>query len=651
MSPQPQPILEESFLKKYKGIQPEWGFNGLGYIVFKRTYSRPLYKEDGSLDRSETWWETIRRCIEGAQKIGAEYTKTEAEILFDAIFNLKCSFAGRMLWQLGTSTVDRFGANSLINCYFTTITNIEDFCFIFENLMLGGGVGYSVKREHIHELPKIKHDVNITLKDTKDADFIIPDSREGWVELLRKVLTSFFHTGKGFNYSTVLIRGYGEPIRSFGGTASGPKILVEGISNICKVLKSREGKKLRSIDVLDIANLIGSIVVAGNVRRSSQISIGDPDDILFLRAKRWDLGNIPNWRAMSNNSIYADSYNEIMPEVWEGYVGNGEAYGFININLSQNHGRIGEKIKDPCVGPNPCAELLLQSKEACCLSEIFLPNIKSKEELIKLAKLLYKNQKSVCALKYIHAESNEIIHKNFRIGLGITGICQSTEEQLEWLSDAYDEIKKFDIEWSKRKGYPKSIKLTTIKPSGSLSLLAGVTPGVHPAYSKFYIRRVRMSSNDPLVQLCKEHGYNVDPLINLDGTQDRGTMVVEFPCSAGNNATTSNEITAIKQLEIVKRLQSTWADNSISVTVYYKESELEDIKKWMKENYETSIKTVSFLRYQGHNFKQAPYEEITEGKYHELIKGLKPFKKDDLNIGNGEFADSLECSKGACPIK
>ena len=169
-------IITNDFLKKYKNKQPKWGFNGLGYIVYKRTYSR--VKEDGNL---EEWYETIARCINGAQKIGAKYTKKEAERLFDLVFNLKCNFAGRGLWQLGTSTVDRFGGNSLLNCWFTAIKKPSDFCFIFENLMLGGGVGYSIRREDIHELPRIKKGVEVTVRNTNDADFIVPDSREGWV--------------------------------------------------------------------------------------------------------------------------------------------------------------------------------------------------------------------------------------------------------------------------------------------------------------------------------------------------------------------------------------------------------------------------------------------------------------------------------------
>ena len=342
-------ILPKEFLTGYITKTPPFGFAGLGYIVFKRTYARRL--ADGN---SEEYWQTIARCINGAQKIGATYTREEAQKLFDLIFNLKCNFAGRMLWQLGTSTVDRFGANSLLNCWYTAMRKPEDFCFLFENLMLGGGVGFSVKKEDVHELPKVRKDVVVTHKATNDADFIVPDSREGWVSLLRNVLTSYFDTGKSFTYSTILVRGAGEHIAGFGGTASGPVILIEGIEKIINVIKKRENKKLRSIDVLDIANIIGSVVVAGNVRRSAEISIGDPDDYHFLRAKRWDLGNIPNWRAMSNNTIAADSYEQISETVWEGFKGNGEPYGLFNLPLSLKYGRLGEERKDIAEGTNPC---------------------------------------------------------------------------------------------------------------------------------------------------------------------------------------------------------------------------------------------------------------------------------------------------------
>ncbi len=635
-------IITDEFVSSYKDKVPPFGYNGLGYIVYKRTYSR--LKEDGT---NEEWYETIARCINGAQAIGADYTKAEAERLFDHIFNLRCNFAGRMLWQLGTEGIKRYGGNSLLNCWAVKMNEPEDFCFLFENLMLGGGVGFSVSREDVYELPKVL-DVDITHQATKDADFIVPDSREGWVALLRRLLKSFFVTGRSFTYSTILVRGYGETIKGFGGVASGPGILVEGIDKICKIFQGREGKKLRSLDVLDICNIIGSIVVSGNVRRSAQIAIGDPDDYLFVRAKRWDLGNIPNSRALSNNTIYADDYTHITPDIWEGYQGNGEPYGLFNVKLAQKMGRLGEHKKDNCELLNPCGEITLSDKECCNLSEMYLNNISSEKELIDCVKLIYKTQKAICALPFIHEETNKIVHKNMRIGVGVTGICQSFNK-LEWLDSAYKELKEYDKEWSKKKGWHESIKLTTVKPSGTLSLLGGSTPGIHPAYSKFYIRRVRIASDDKLVDVCRKLGYKVEYSKQFDGTEDHKTSIVEFPCFAGENTLVAKDMTAVHQLELVKKLQTLWADNAVSCTVYYRKEELPDIKKWLKENYKDNVKSVSFLLHNEHGFHQAPYEEITSEAYMELMKNIKSIKL--LKIQDERGIDVEECKGGVCPIK
>jgi ribonucleoside-triphosphate reductase len=655
-------IISEKFANKYANKQPNWGFNGLGYIVYKRTYAR--IKDDG---KKEEWHETIRRCINGAQKIGANYTQEEAEQLFDLIFNLKCNFAGRMLWQLGTPTVDRFGANSLLNCWNVSMNSVKSFLFLFENLMLGGGVGFSLRREDIHELPRIKKDVNIVHKNTKDADFIVPDSREGWIRLLERVLEAFFIKGKSFNYSTILIRGAGERIGGFGGIASGPQILIDGIEKINKIFQQRGGKKLRSIDVLDICNIIGGIVVSGNVRRSAQIAIGDPDDYLFLRAKNWSLGNIPNWRAMSNNTIYADDFSHISNEIWSnGYVldsetglAKGEPYGFFNLPLSQKYGRLKDGLmkdsnlyptdEDNVVGTNPCGEISLASYECCNLSELYLNNISSKEELIACAKLLYKTQKAIAALPFIHEETNKIVHKNMRLGLGVTGICQSLDK-VDWLDLCYKELRKFDKEWSKERGWSRSIKLTTVKPSGTLSLLAGSTPGVHPAYSKYYVRRVRMASNDPLVSYCRDLGYYVEYVVNFDGSENHDTVVVEFPCETPDGALFADDMGVIKQLEMVKKLQEVWSDNAVSVTAYYSEEELSDLKQWLSDNYENGIKSVSFLLRQKHGFKQAPYEEITKETYESKKSKVKPVININQNIGD-QALEGIECEGGACPIK
>lgn len=638
--------LSPEFVESYRKLTPPWGYNGLGYAVYKSKYSR--LKPDGS---QEEWFETVARCVNGAQKIGAEYTKAEAERLYDHVFNLRCNFAGRMLWQLGTGVVERLAANALLNCFYVSITKPDDFCFVFENLMMGAGVGFSVRREDVHELPKIKAGVKITHLNVKDADFIVPDSRGGWVSLMRKVLDSWFVTGKSFSYSTILVRSAGESIKGFGGTASGPVILVDGIEKINKVMAGRQGKKLRSVDVLDICNIAGSIVVAGNVRRSAEIALGDPDDILFLRAKRWDLGGIPSERAMSNNTIYADSFDHIMNEVWEGYAGNGEPYGFFNLQLSQTYGRLKDgklKKNDNCEGTNPCGEISLASYESCNLSELYLNNIESQKQLIDCAKLLYKTQKAVAALPFLHDETNKIVRKNMRLGLGVTGICQSMHK-IEWLDECYEELRRFDKEWSKKMDWPESIKLTTTKPSGTLSLLAGSTPGVHPGYSAFYIRRVRMGSGDKLVSLWRDHGYNVEFAKNQDGTLKHDTVVVEFPCQSGKDAVLAKNMPAVKQLELVRQIQTIWSDNAVSVTVYYKPEELPGIKEWLKKNYRDSIKSVSFLLHSQHGFVQAPYEEIDEARFNEMTSKIKPIKAGEAVADDS--LESMECAGGACPIK
>ena len=642
-------MFSKEFLNNYMNKQPLWGFNGLGYIVYKRSYARKTNE-----NRTEEWWETVKRAVEGAQEVGAQYTQEEAERLYDHVFNLRCNFAGRALWQLGTGTVKKLGANSLINCFYTDITKIEDFLFIFENLMLGGGLGYSVRKEHAYELPKIKEGVIITHQKTNDADFIVPDSREGWMSLLDKVLKSYFYSGKSFTYSTILVRGRGELIKTFGGVSSGPQILVDGITEICKTLDNRADKKLRSVDVLDIANLISQIVISGNVRRSAAIALGDVDDTLFLKAKRWDTGKIPNWRAMSNNTIECNDIDDLQPLFWEGYKGNGEPYGLFNLKLSKKYGRIGEEHYDETgQGLNPCGEIVaLADKETCNLSELYMNNISNKEEMLDCAKLLYKYQKAVCNMNYINKETTDIVHKNNRIGVGVTGVLQNQKALDEnWYNYVYKELKKFDKEWSKENNWNESIRLTTIKPSGTLSLLAGATPGIHPAYSEYYIRRVEMASNDSLVEYCRNLGFKVEYRKQFDGTDDRLTVKVEFPCFVGKETPTSKDLSAINLLDHVKKMQKIWADNAVSITCYYKKEELSDIQKWLEENYNDNIKTVSFLLHSEHGFVQPPYEPITEEKYKEIVSNVKQIIAVKEDTTTDDINSDLECNNGTCPIR
>jgi len=639
-------LLSPEFIDSYKNKTSPWGFGGLGEVVYLRTYSRPIEE----LGRNESWTETITRAINGAVEIGTPFTQKEAEALFDHMFNLRCSLSGRALWQLGTPLVKKFNATSLNNCYFTNIESIEDFELLFEYLMLGGGVGFSVERSKIHELPKVKAGVSITHERSNDADIIVPDSRQGWKRLLHAVLKSYFDTGKSFSYSTILIREFGAPLKTFGGTASGPGALIDGVADICKVMQNREGKKLRSIDVLDICNIIGRIVVSGSSRRSAQIAIGDPDDVLFIRAKNWSTGTIPAWRANSNNSIYADAYEEIMPELWKGYDGSGEPYGLVNRKLARSYGRLGERAVDNSIeGFNPCAEIGLADGESCNLSTIFLPNVESLAQLKEISTLLYKVQKQITRLEYPYAKTTEIVRKNARLGQSITGVLQVSEEKVAWLDEAYKHLKAYDETYSQERGWPASVRLTTVQPSGTLSLLPGVTPGIHPGYARFYIRRVRFGASDPLVDACRKRGYKVQWDIGIDGREDHTRYVVDFPCTSPDDAVLAANMTAVDQLEWVKKMQTVWADNAVSVTVYYRKEELPAIQEWLSKNYDKGVKSVSFLLHSDHNFPLPPYEEITEDQYEKLLS--KVDFTVPLQAFTGEMLDLDNCATGACPVR
>lgn len=627
----------------------------VGYLTMKRTYARRLNETDLN-SKTEEFTDVVERVLKATNdQLGCGFTEAEQERLRGYLLGLKGIVAGRFLWQLGTPTVSNLGLASLQNCAFTVIDKpVEPFTWAMDLLMLGSGVGYNIQKKNVEKLPIVNAGfVRPTRLDTASASFIVPDSREGWVKLLGKTLKAAFlsevESDSTFTYSTQLIRGKGAPIKGFGGTASGPEDLCNGINNISDVLEKRKGKQLRPIDCLDIMNIIGSIVVAGNVRRSAQIAIGDADDVEYLLAKRWDMGNIPSWRAMSNNSVVCDDINDLHEFFWDGYEGKGEPYGLINLKLSRKIGRLGEtEYPDPLVqGYNPCAEQSLADKETCCLAEIYLPNIESEEEFNDVATLLYRINKHSLALPCHLPQTEAIVHANMRMGIGITGVLQATEEQKSWLDMAYKKLRNFDAFYSQKHGFNKSVKITTVKPSGTLSLLPGVTSGCHPAYARFMIRRIRIASNHSLVQVCRDHGYPVEPQRNFDGSIDHSTMVVSFPFRHPDHAVLAKDMTAIQQLETVKWLQEVWSDNSVSCTVYYRKEELPEIRKYLSKNYKNNHKSLSFLLHSEHGFHQAPLEEISEDQYNELVASTRLITTiDEANIGLDD-----DCASGACPVR
>jgi ribonucleoside-triphosphate reductase len=323
----------------------------------------------------------------------------------------------------------------------------------------------------------------------------------------------------------------------------------------------------------------------------------------------------------------------------------------INLRLSRKVGRLGEtEYPDFEVqGFNPCAEQSLSNFETCCLAEVFLPNVTCLEEFLDILELLYRVCKHSLMLPSHHPETEAIVHKNMRMGIGLTGVLQASKEQRGWADEGYRFLRELDAKYSDSRGMNRSIKLTTVKPSGTLSLLPGVTPGAHPGYARYMYRRIRIAADHSLARVCRDSGYSVEYVKQFDGSDDRNTVVVTFPFSYPEGTTLAHDMTAMDQLNVIKELQTTWSDNSVSCTIYYKKEELPEIRKYLESNYRHSHKTLSFLLHSEHGFVQAPLEEITQEQYDELVKQTTPITS--LTGGVDGLDSSAECTTGACPIR
>ena len=624
-------------------------WSNLAKIVYRRTYAR---KDTG---RTETWPETVERVLNGNFRKVLQNPNLRDEALEEMavmrqlMLARKSGPAGRGYWFSGAPAHEKLGGVALCNCWFLTSETWENFVIAMDLLMLGGGVGLSVEHQFTSKLPRVKKGVVVTHKSTKDADFIVPDSREGWCELLRRVLEAYFVTGKSFSYSTICVRGYGEAISGFGGTASGPLPLIAFINNLNKILGNRSGKAVRPIDAGDILCATGEMVVAGNVRRSAIILIGDAFDKEYLKAKRWDLGLVPTYRSTANFSVVCeDVENDLSPLFWKTYE-QGEPFGLINRKNIQTYGRMGEFKEDTAVAVNPCAEATLNPHEPCNLAEQALANISDPSEFILSSRMCYRYTKRVTLEHYHHEQTQKIIEKNRRVGVGITGCLESPLFTPEILNDAYQAIQAEDEKYSAQLGVNRSIRTTVIKPSGTMSKVMDQRgEGIHAAFSRYMIQRIRVAANDPLIPLLRAAGHYMEPVVKFDGSMDPNTLVVDFYLEAPEGMACADEgFDTWKQLDVLLMAQKYWADQAVSVTVYYKKDELQQIKTWLMNNFKY-LKTISFLCHNDHGFKQAPKEAITKDKYEELSAKVKPL---DMEKIEGADLDSLECAGGVCPIK
>jgi len=644
--------LSDTFVEPYKNAEVPWG--PIGYVTFKRTYSRRLAEFDPNAKGTEEWWQTCRRVIEGmfnvqkehVVRLGLEWSdnkaQTTAKDAYDRLFNLKWTPPGRGRWMMGTKFVEEKTGAALFNCAFRSTKELSTkggylFAWMMDALMLGVGVGFDTLGAN-----------TLTIKEpeyTGDT-LVIEDSREGWVNSVHTLLDGFFFGYKVPKFDYSAIRPYGAKIGGFGGTSSGPDPLIELHENLTELFSGKIGEPITSVDIVDTENLIGRCVVSGNVRRSAALAMGNYDDKRYLEMKN-DQEKLYHHRWGSNNSFNAQVG---MDYEWHAQQSqkNGEP-GYIWLRNAQTKGRFkdDERLDDINVaGFNPCSEQQLHDGECCCLVETFPAKHDSYEDYLKTLKCAYLYGKTVTLINTHWPETNAKMLKNRRIGLSQSGIIQAfnkhgRREMLDWCDRAYAHIQHLDKEYSDWLCVPKSVRTTSIKPSGTVSLLNGSTPGIHFPEDEYYIRRIRFSMDSSLLDTIEKAGYTIE-----DDAYSPNTVCVEFPVHEPYFHKGKRDVSMWEQLEIAAQYQYYWADNAVSVTITFKDEEAPQIKSAL-ELYETRLKAVSFLRYKETGYKQAPYEPITQKEYEKKMKLITPIQKIETDDGGSGVKF---CTNDTCTI-
>ena len=666
--------LSDDFVEGFRSKKAPFGFrdaagNSVGEITFLRTYSR--LKEDG---HKETWVDVCERVINGMYSLQKEHAKNNrlpwsdtkaaasAKEAFERLFELKWSPPGRGLWVMGTPIVNtQRNSAALQNCAFVSTKEMskadpsKPFTFLMEASMLGVGVGFDDKGA----------DKEFQIYEPEGEEtYVVPDTREGWVKSLELVINAYLRPDQKtplFDYSEV--RPEGTPIKTFGGTAAGHQPLERLHKHITKLFAGRKGEKVTRRDIADIGNMIGVCVVSGNVRRSAELLIGRIDDEDFLNLKNaeiypernsYDPEN-PGWAWMSNNSVEAYVGANLDPIV-EGIARNGEP-GVIWLDVSRQYGRLVDppNNKDYRVeGYNPCAEQSLESYEMCTLVETYLNRHESLEDYKRTLKFAYLYAKTVTLLPTHWAETNAIMQRNRRIGTSMSGVANFADNRglpllREWMDKGYETIKYYDTTYSEWLGIRESIKTTTIKPSGTVSILAGESPGVHwTPGGKYFMRTIRFANSDPMLPLFKMANYKVEPASESPNT----TSVVYFPIKSESKRA-EKDVSIYEKMALAAYAQRYWSDNSVSVTISFDPEKESSAVGTVLHLYDGQLKTVSFLPSGNFTYPQMPYTQITEEEYEEQGT-LRLFPIDFSGVYAGMAADAIGeayCTTDACEVK
>lgn len=603
-------------------------------------------------NRRETWEETVGRYIDFW---GDKLNSKQSDELRGAILNLEVMPSMRTLMTAGKA-LERDNVAGY-NCSYLAVDNLKAFDESMYVLMCGTGVGFSVERQYINQLPEIAEEFHDT-----DTTIVVADSKMGWATSYRELL-SMLVNGKIPKWDMSKVRPAGSPLKTFGGRASGPQPLVNLFEFSIEIFKHAKGRKLTSIECHDLMCKVADIVVVGGVRRSALISLSNLTDERMRVAKsgQWWVDN-PQ-RALANNSI---SYTEkpdmgIFMKEWEAlYESKSGERGIFNRDAARiAAGKSGRRDTEHDFGTNPCSEIILRSKQFCNLSEVVVRSKDTLEDLkrkVKQATILGTLQSTLTTFRYLSKVWARNTEEERLLGVSMTGIMDHPllSSSGDNLTEILTQLKEIAIEtnkeWAKKLGIPQSVAITCVKPSGTVSQLVDSASGIHPRYSEYYVRTVRQDKKDPLAELMVKAGIPYED----DVMKPDSTYVFSFPMKAPEGSVMRNDRNAIEQLELWKIYQEAWCEHKPSITVYVKEDEWLDVGAWVYRHFD-SVSGVSFLPHSEHSYKQAPYQELSEDEYNTLLSAmpkdldftnLVDFEKEDTTVGMKEYA----CTSGACEI-
>ncbi|WP_345985181.1 fused protease/ribonucleoside-triphosphate reductase [Sulfurimonas sp. HSL-1656] len=629
---------------------PDFGFGGFGEATYYRTYSRR--KEDGS---QEHWADTVIRVMNGAMSVRKHHYATSrlhwdeahwqsyAAEMAEAMFEMKWLPPGRGLWAMGTAYVYTRGGAALNNCGAVDTADLAAAAdWTMDMLMCGVGVGFNTAWKGRGAAVPDK---------SRPVPFVIPDSREGWVASVRLLIESYTRGGAWFAFDYDTIRPAGAPIRGFGGTASGPeplKTLHRRIEGYLDAFCAGETDATRC--TADIFNAIGACVVAGNVRRSAEIALGSADDSTFLELKdyerhpeRAEIG----W--MSNNTVVLEKTDDFkkLPMIARQIIANGEP-GIMNLINVQKYARYGRDAHDNAWLANPCSEIPLESFELCNLAEVFPSRCEDENDFYKVLEYATFYASTVALLPTHRPETNTIVVRNRRIGISLSGVADMLDalgatELTRRLRKGYKVVRAVNQQLAADAGVPASIRVTTIKPSGTISQLAGVSSGMHFPTFQYALRRMRVGNDSAVCRVLKAAGVPHEADVYSDNT-----TVFAFPIDQGKTRK-ATEVSAWEQFAFLAMLQREWSDNMVSCTVYFDpETEGHQVEHMLAQ-FAPVIKSVSMLPHSETGaYKQMPYEGISRETYEEKLAAMPQI---DWNLfADSDGIESRFCSNDTCEL-